>query len=297
MAAQGATAGDDAGPEHANEPEAPSLHVAEYGPAGRPTIVFLHGGGGAGWMWRPQVEALSSDYHLLVPDLPGQGRSTGQRFTMPRAADAIAALIRDRATDGTAHVVGLSEGAQVLIQLLATSCECVETAIVSSALVLPMKASSAMASESVLRWTYRTTMKPLRNVDWWIRWNMSGAAGVPGEYFGDFRESFRTMTEDGFVDLMRANQTFRLPEPTNCDRRVLAVCGAGEYDVMKRSTAAIAAAFPRGEAREVRLTGKRSLAQQHNWNLNEPEVFTRMVRAWIEGTPLPPELVTLQVHG
>jgi len=272
-----------------------SLYVAEYGSADHPTIVFLHGGGGAGWMWRPQIEVLSSDYHLLVPDLPGQGQSTDQRFTMETAAVSIAELISERATGGKAHVVGLSEGAQVLVQILATACERVDTAIVSSALVLPMRGSSAMSSERTLRWTHRTTMKPFWNVDWWIRWNMRGAAGVPDEYFGDFRETFRSLSEDGFVDLMRANQTFRLPQSFECDRRVLAVCGAGEYGVMKQSTALVAAAFPNGEAREVRLPDKRSLAQQHNWNLNAPDVFTQMVRAWIEGDPLPPELLELQV--
>ena len=44
------------------------MRVDEHGPADAPTIVFLHGGGGGGWMWRPQVEGLP-DYHLLVPDL------------------------------------------------------------------------------------------------------------------------------------------------------------------------------------------------------------------------------------
>jgi pimeloyl-ACP methyl ester carboxylesterase len=268
-----------------------SLYVAEYGPAGAPTIVFLHGGGGGGWMWKPQVEALKGDYHLLVPDLPEQGRSTDAgSFTMAAAADQVAELIRMRA-GGRAHVVGLSEGAQVAVQLLATAPELVETAIVSSALVHPIKGAGWASSPGVVRWSYRTSIAPLRNVDWWIRLNMRSAAGVPDAYFDDFRETFRTLSEDGFVDLMIANQAFRLPE--GLDRvtaRVLAVCGAGEYEVMKRSTVDIAAAIPGALAREVRHPGKMTLAQQHNWNMTAPEVFTAMVRAWIEGAELPGEL-------
>jgi hypothetical protein len=29
------------------------------------------------------------------------------------------------------------------------------------------------------------------------------------------------------------------------------------------------------------------VAQQHNWNMTEPALFTEMVRAWIAGSALP----------
>ena len=38
-----------------------ALYVEEHGPADLPAIVLLHGGGGAGWMWRPEVEALAGE--------------------------------------------------------------------------------------------------------------------------------------------------------------------------------------------------------------------------------------------
>jgi pimeloyl-ACP methyl ester carboxylesterase len=41
----------------------------------RPAIVFLHGGGIAGWMWREQVKSFKAEYHCLVPDLPGLGKN------------------------------------------------------------------------------------------------------------------------------------------------------------------------------------------------------------------------------
>jgi len=276
-----------------------SLFVREEGPPDAPTIVFLHGGGGAGWMWRPQVVALRTAYHVLVPDLPEQGRSTDTGpFSMPAAAALVAQLIRERAHRGHAHVVGLSEGAQVAVQLLASEPEVVETAIVSSALVRPLRGASLMTSPATLRWTYRTSIAPFRNVDWWIRWNMRGAAGVPDEYFAEFRESFKTLSENGFVDLMVANQAFRLPEGLGAvTARVLTVCGAGEYEAMKLSTRDIADAIPGATAREVRHPQKLSLAQQHNWSMTAPEVFSAMVRAWIEGAPLPTELAELRTRA
>jgi len=272
-----------------------ALYFEESGVPGAPTLVFLHGGGGAGWMWRPQVAALECEFHLLVPDLPEQGLSSDAGpFTMVSAAEQVAALIRARATGGRAHVVGLSEGAQTVVQLLAVAPEVVRTAIVSSALVRPIPGAAWASSPAVLRMAYATSVAPFRNSDWWIRLNMKSAAGVPEAYFEDFKESFRTLTKSGFVDLMIANQTFRLPD--GLDRvtaPVLAVCGHREYRAMRMSAADIAAAIPGGVAREVVHDRTMSLAEEHNWNLTEPALFTAMVRDFITGRPLPRQLMPI----
>ena len=44
------------------------LYIKETGQDNQETIIFLHGGGLAGWMWEEQVKAFN-DYHCLVPDL------------------------------------------------------------------------------------------------------------------------------------------------------------------------------------------------------------------------------------
>jgi pimeloyl-ACP methyl ester carboxylesterase len=63
------------------------LYFESFGNKDLPTIVFLHGGGAAGWMWKKQVEALSNRYHCLVPDLPEQGQSVNSgAFSMEKAA-------------------------------------------------------------------------------------------------------------------------------------------------------------------------------------------------------------------
>jgi hypothetical protein len=96
------------------------------------------------------------------------------------------------------------------------------------------------------------------------------------------------------VDLMTANQQFRLPEGLDrVSARVLAVCGAGEYRAMRLSASDIAAAIPGAQVRAVRYAEKLSLAQQHNWNMTAPELFTQMVRAWVTGRELPPELAEI----
>lgn len=247
-------------------------------------------------MWKPQVAALRDEFHILVPDLPEHGQSMEEGpFTIAGAATAVADLIRTRAHEGRAAVVGLSERAQVTLALLASAPELVDHAIVSSALVRKMP-GAWMMTRGVAYWTFQLTSEPFKRNEWWMRTNMRGAAGVPDEYVDDFRRTFRAISADSFTHVIAENQAFRLP--TGLDRvtaPILAVCGHGEYEVMRRSTADVAAAIPGAQAREVFHTRKLSVAQEHNWNMTEPELFNGMVRAWVRGEALPEAIRPLVV--
>jgi len=271
-----------------------SIFIQESGPLRAPTIVFLHGGGGEGWMWQPQVEALS-DYHCLVPDLPEQGQSVDEKpFTIQGSAERIAELIRTRAHDGKARVVGLSEGAQITVALLALAPELVERAVVSSALVRPIPGASLMTPQ-LIALSYRWTMPPFKNIEWWVRLNMKYAAGVPDKYYPQFRQTFRELTESGFTNLMVENQRFRLPQGLErVNVPTLVVVGKREYAAMRQSAHDLANAMPSAQAFEVNHTRKMSLAEEHNWNLSTPDLFTQTIRSWINDQPLPSALQPLQ---
>lgn len=59
---------------------------------------------------------------------------------------------------------------------------------------------------------------------------------------------------------------------------------------MRQSVRDIATAIPPVKAFLDAHARNMSVAEQHNWNMTAPELFTRMVRAWIKGQPLPVEL-------
>jgi pimeloyl-ACP methyl ester carboxylesterase len=244
-------------------------------------------------MWQPQVDGLS-ELHCLVPDLPEHGRSVDVKpFTIAGSAVLIAELIRTRAHGGRAHVVGLSEGAQVAVALLAIAPERVDHAIISSALVRPVR-GPRMTRPGLIRWSFRLFAAPLRNSEWWTRLNMKRAAGVPDEYYLQFRQTFQELTESGFTNAIIENQRFRLPQGLD---RVLAptliLVGRHEYDSMRASAGDLAAAIPESRACEVVHAQKMSVAEEHNWNLTAPDLFTRVVRAWIADQELPDALQSL----
>ncbi len=270
------------------------LYYESYGPANARTIVFLHGGGIGGWMWRKQVQAFQSEYHCLVPDLPEQGKNAAtakEPFTIEAAADQIAELIRQQAHGGKAHVAGLSEGAQVLVALLSRSPQVVDHALVSSAILRPMWANSIMTPAAV-KWSYRWFMAPLKNNDWWIRLNMHGAAGLGDEFFADFKATFQETTEASLVHLMAANASFRLPAGLEkVDLPVLVVVGSKEYKEMKLSGQDLVKALPRAKGVVVSLGKKSSLVKEHGWPMSAPELFNATLKAWIEDRPVPEVLL------
>lgn len=187
------------------------LYCNETNPTATESIVFLHGGGGGGWMWQPQVAGLP-DHHCLVPDLAEHGRSTDIKpFSIAGSAAQVAELIRSRAHGGKAHVVGLSEGAQVTLALLALAPDVVERAIISSALVRPMPGAGLM-TPGMLAWSVKWSVEPFKNNDWWIRLNMKYSAGVPEEYYPQFKADFQNLSAEQFSHVVTENQRFRLPE-------------------------------------------------------------------------------------
>ncbi len=272
------------------------LYYESSGPEDAPTIVFLHGGGVGGWMWRPVVNELQAGFHCLIPDLPEQGHNSGtaeEPFTTLGAAGRVADLIRSQAHGGKAHVVGLSEGAQVVVALLSRAPQVVDHAVASSAILRPLP-SSWMYSEAIFRWSHRLFMKPLRNSDWWIRLNMHGAAGLPDEFFPDFKRDFQATTEDGFTHIMVASLAFRLPpglEKANLP--VLVVVGSKEYKEMKLSGEDLLRVLPKARGVMVDLGPKSSLAKEHNWAVTAPAYFASTVKAWVLDQPLPEGLLPL----
>ena len=247
-------------------------------------------------MWREQVKAFQADYYCLVPDLPEQGQNIGtatEPYTTESAADLIAELILGQANDGKAHVVGVSEGAQVVVALLSRHPDVIDHAMVSSAILRPMwlnKISGRMVS-----WMYRWFMAPFKNSDWWIRLNMQGQIGSNEDFFPDFKASFQGMTEASMVHIMKRAMSFRMPagmEKVNVPTLVL--CGKHEYKEMRESVRDLVLVLPNARGAFVSLGRGSTLAKEHSWAMTAPEFFNTTLKAWIEDCSLPAELSSLQ---
>ncbi|NBN64579.1 alpha/beta fold hydrolase [Pannonibacter tanglangensis] len=85
--------------------------------AARPVLVLLHGWSCHGGFFAPQVTALAGVARLIVPDLPGHGRTAAAVTpSIEAAADALAGLLREQ-VPGPVVLAGWSMGAHVAYAL------------------------------------------------------------------------------------------------------------------------------------------------------------------------------------
>ena len=96
-----------------------SLHYQEYGSAEK-TLLFIHGLGGNGGVWKYQIEYFKQDYHIVTVDLFGHGQSTKgiDPVLAPRFdAEAIDSLMR-HTFDGHYVAVGHSFATFILPEII-----------------------------------------------------------------------------------------------------------------------------------------------------------------------------------
>jgi pimeloyl-ACP methyl ester carboxylesterase len=102
-------------------------------PPDKPVMMHLHGFGLSGQYLLPTAEALAEEFHTLVPDLPGFGRSGNaiEPLTVPELAHAAAAFLDTQGIDKVT-LVGNSMGCPVICEFAYVYPERLERAVLVS---------------------------------------------------------------------------------------------------------------------------------------------------------------------
>ena len=96
-----------------------------------PTVVLVHAVGLSRRMWRPQLELLQSEFHVLAPDLPGHGAYSSATFHLEQAVEEIRALL-NRKVEYKVCLVGESIGGYVALAAAAREPDKVAGLVLSS---------------------------------------------------------------------------------------------------------------------------------------------------------------------
>jgi 3-oxoadipate enol-lactonase len=252
------------------------MRLHEFGPRDAPAILFLHGSGATAGLWRRHVEFFAA-YGCLVPELPGFGDSAGEPWvSIDATAAELAAIIRARAA-GKTHVVGISIGGALTMDLISRWPDLVDHAVVDGAGVLPL------AGLPLYKLGLRV-LAPFFKTDV-VTGTIARVLGFPEGSIDGLRDNFRRMHSASFVRAVRDTLDFR--EPPGLATAVcptLFVAGGREPKATLASNAMLAARMPHAAARVVP-------GVHHGWIANDPLLHCRMVEAWINDRPLPGELV------
>ena len=101
--------------------EVDGLQIAYERAGSGPPLVLVHGFvGDGGSTWSRQLTDLSDEFTVVAWDAPGTGRSSTppDHFRLPDFADCLAGLVRGLGF-AQAHLVGLSFGGALVLELLA----------------------------------------------------------------------------------------------------------------------------------------------------------------------------------
>ncbi len=251
-----------------------NLTTNETGPKEASTILFLHGMGVSSWMWTEQVAALQDRYHCLTVDLPGNGDSYQEPWlSFADTAAQLADLVRARATNGRAHVVGLSLGGYTALRLLADHPDVVLSTLVSGVSVRPLPR------------LYRLLTPLMAGM---YHWDLLVTLSVkmmqlPDEAAVLFRRDSKRLSKQTTGRVYAEILDYTLPAPlSERTQPLLAVAGDKEtrpildgLPDLQRLPNAVTAIAPNAH---------------HAWNGEHPTLFTDMVSAWVEGRPLPAAL-------
>ncbi|KAF2761278.1 alpha/beta-hydrolase [Pseudovirgaria hyperparasitica] len=263
----------------------PELYHVSLNPSRPSTIIFIHGLGSMHAEWKDVTPHLTA-YHILIPDINGHGKSSHiSPYTIPAAADAVARLIRTHAHGSTAHVVGLSMGGFITLDLTRRYPELVQSAFISGA-APPEGPRRFFFARPRITWALDALQLALPEAVY--RWSARKQGLLPHEElyahaqanrrWEVWRDVFLSICDDVTWDDVRAVRV-----------RTLLVAGGKMDDVagIRRVGRALREAGA-GEsgAYVVEKAG-------HAWDLQFPDLFAQAVGSWIEGRMLPEEFEAL----
>ncbi|KGO64858.1 Alpha/beta hydrolase fold-1 [Penicillium italicum] len=249
------------------------VSYSTWNDSGPASIILIHGAFVSGDWWDLVIPHLSTKYHVLAPDLPGHGQSTQKEFSVQSAADLLAQLIRDKAIDSHAHVVGHSLGARIAIQLACAYPDLVQSVFVSGFMSIPRTVFTPYIPRAVWA-TQRIENLIPRSV---IRWAMDGT---------DIPRNTSASSLALCQQIMTPSTELQWPAPWRA-RTLIVVAAKGGL-------------VPSGDSKEVGVrlmeTGREGNPEtiayshsemRHPWNRQNPKLFADTAVAWIEGGNIP----------
>ena len=245
-----------------------------------PALVFVHGAGGDGRVWQPQLDALSDEFTIVAWDEPGAGGSADPpaNFGMRDYADCLASLIETLGLSPV-HLVGLSWGGTLVQELYRHHPRLVSTLILSDTYAGWRGSLSEQEVQARVEGLSRMLEGPAAEFD----------PTLPGLFAGDPPADFASLLEAIAADVRPTTLERQLIIMAEADQRALLPQIAvptlliwGELDA--RSPLAVARQFeeviPDTELIVIPDCG-------HVSNLERPDQFNQAVREFCRAHPPP----------
>ncbi|ALS74054.1 hypothetical protein AUC31_01755 [Planococcus rifietoensis] len=232
-------------------------------------ILFIHGLGASSWIWWQQEYAFS-DHQLIMVDLPGHGKSAAIPWvSLADSAEQIAhQVIKDRAV----HIVGLSLGGHVALELAKRFPEKVLSLFISGITVQPLRYGFLLKLQScaVQRNIHNTShLKKMARERYLL----------PPQKIPDFISNYQLLTRETYEAIFKEIIRFRLDASYSSFCKP-ALFAAGEYE-----SRAIIASTKMAPVVMPNAVGMLIPGARHDWPIQQATEFNRLLRKWITNNP------------
>ena len=246
-----------------------SVTVVEFGKQNEDTVLLLHGGGLSWWNYREAARLLEAQYHVVLPVLDGHADSDASFTTIENHAARLITYIDTHFSGRVLAIAGLSLGGQVVVEMLSQRQDICQYALIESALVKPMKLTSALI-EPTFGMSYGLIKQK------WFAKLQADYLGIPKALFDDYYRDTCKISKEDMIAFLKANSVYTIkPGLTETKAKVKIVAGAKEQKDIRDSAILMNRAIPGSEV-EI-LPGLR----HGDLSINHPQRYVRILTEWI----------------
>ena len=246
-----------------------SVTVVEFGKQNEDTVLLLHGGGLSWWNYREAARLLEAQYHVVLPVLDGHADSDASFTTIENHAARLISYIDTHFSGRVLAIAGLSLGGQIAAEMLSQRQDICQYALIESALVKPMKLTSALI-EPTFGMSYGLIKQK------WFAKLQADYLGIPKALFDDYYRDTCKISKEDMIAFLKANSVYTIkPGLTETKAKVKIVAGAKEQKGIRDSAILMNRAIPGSEV-EI-LPGLR----HGDLSINHPQHYVRILTEWI----------------
>ncbi|MFA9380833.1 MAG: alpha/beta fold hydrolase [Acetanaerobacterium sp.] len=230
----------------------------EFGNTTLPTIILLHGGGLSWWSLQKVSELLQSRYHVITPIINGHGEDGEKAFvSIQNSAEKLINYIDKNCEGKVFALAGLSIGAQIVTEVLSTRTDIAQYAIIESALVYPIKGSTAMAVP-----TYYLLYGLIKQK--WFSRIQSKTLCVPEDLFEQYYKDSLNISRQSLINITLSNGNYILKDSiADTGSKVLIIVGEKEINIMKKSACRLHDVISGSELYTVKSMGHGEISLVH----------------------------------
>lgn len=253
-----------------------NLFIEETGQEQKQTIIFLHASGSSSKMWQHHIAALKNDFHCVAIDLPGHGNSRDIEWTnFADVTEMIADIIKVKA-HGKPHLVGLSLGGGLVLNLLAKHTDLVERAVVDGMAHYPIK-----GYRKVIAGVYVMSLLKNTKLVAKLMSSMMAKDGVPEEEYRSFVADLQQASKRSFHRAMSQANLLRIN--LRVDNPVFFVSGGKESGSIHESHQLLVSKNPASECAYYPDKG-------HAWLFSDVTTHIQLVQYFLQRAAFPNQL-------